>query len=160
MSRQYPTVHVICTSQQRILGQDSCQELAKNLPRTCQDLAKTLPRMPRLCRPSSRHDLAKNLPKILSKMIPRYDDKILAKGPFINYVIQIKAVLDPLPPPLSRNRHNNPLPPLLITSHLLPPPPPPFMNNHKSLRACIFGQFRAVMQAKLKETVFACGQLH
>ena len=57
----------------------TCQELAKNLPRTCQDLAKTLPRMPRLCRPSSRQDLAKNLPKILSKMIPRYDDKILAK---------------------------------------------------------------------------------
>ena len=57
----------------------TCQELAKNLPRTCQDLVKTLPRMPRLCRPSSRQDLAKTLPKILSKMIPRYDDKILAK---------------------------------------------------------------------------------
>ena len=104
----------------------TCQELAKNLPRSGQDLAHG---MPRLCRPSSRHDLAKNLPKILSKMIPRYDDKIMAKGPFINYVTQIKAVLDPPPPPPpSRNRHNNPLPPppppLLITSHLLPPLPP------------------------------------
>ena len=56
------------------------------------------------------------------------------QGPFINYVTQIKAVLDPLPPPPSRNRHNNPLPPVLTTSHLLPSP----MNNHKSLRACIF----------------------
>ena len=90
----------------------TCQELAKNLPRSGQDLAHG---MPRLCRPSSRHDLAKNLPKILSKMIPRYDDKIMAKGPFINYVTQIKAVLDPPPPPLHHGT---------VTIILSPPPPP------------------------------------
>ena len=64
-------------AQQKVLGQDSCQELAQDLFRTCQELPqdlpkalpKALPKMPRLCRPISGHDLAKTLPKILTKMI-------------------------------------------------------------------------------------------
>ena len=47
-------------AQQRILGQDSCQELAKNLPRTCQELAKNLPR--------TCQELAKNLPRTCQEL--------------------------------------------------------------------------------------------